>query len=61
MKNQKTIQKRKNAKHFKNISFTINVEDQKIIKYKNAILEIAKYGCYCCQKLCFDYQVHYAS
>ncbi len=43
----KDHKKRKKHKLFlKNNSFTINVEDQNIIKYKNEILEIAKYGCY---------------
>jgi hypothetical protein len=39
-KGKNTIKKKKN------ISFTINVEDQNIVKYKNEILEIAKYRCY---------------
>jgi len=43
----KDHKKRKKHKLFlKNNSFTINVEDQNIIKYKNEILKIAKYGCY---------------
>jgi hypothetical protein len=31
-----------------------------LLKYKNEILDIAKYACYCCQILCFGYQIHYA-
>jgi hypothetical protein len=31
-----------------------------LLKYKNEILDISKYACYCCQTLCFGYQIHYA-
>jgi hypothetical protein len=54
----KNIGKNKNSKQ---MNIKTNINDKHILKYKYVIEDIAKHVCYCCQKLCFEHQVCYAS
>jgi hypothetical protein len=38
-----------------------NINNTHILNYKSDIEDIAKHVCHCCQKLCFQHQVCYAS
>jgi len=55
--NSKIVKKIKNKKGF--VWFCVE-NFETLLKYKNEILDIAKYACYCCQILCFGYQIRYA-
>jgi len=48
-------------KNSKQMNIKTNINDKHNLKYKCVIEDIAKHVCYCCQKLCFEHQVCYAS